>query len=118
MLYWVLSLLASILVKVLLMLKWAMGRLELLLIRLFTRREWSDLSPSETNLQLLNYFRVPGRFRRLVAIANAETPRVRAMLGSIGQELKYAKELLQQLKTGLNTYLRFEFGKLITRQAR
>jgi hypothetical protein len=37
---------------------------------------------------------------------------------AIGQELKYAKELLQQLKTGLNTYSRFEFGKLITRQAR
>jgi hypothetical protein len=77
-----------------------------------SRGEWSDLSPSETNQQLLNHFRVPGRFERLVAIAHAEPPRVRAMLGAIGQELKYAKDLLQQLRAGLNPYSRFEFGKL------
>ena len=77
-----------------------------------SRGEWSDLSLTETNQQLLNHFRVPGRFERLVAIAHAEPPRVRAMLGAIGQELKYAKVLLQQLRTGLNPYSRFEFGKL------
>jgi hypothetical protein len=77
-----------------------------------SRGEWSDLSPSETNQQLLNHFRFPGRFERLVAIAHAELPRVRAMLGAIGQELKYAKDLLQQLRMGLNPYSRFEFGKL------
>jgi hypothetical protein len=79
-----------------------------------SRGECSDLSPAETNEQLLNHFRVPGRFERLVAIAHAEPPRVRAMLGAIGQELKYAKDLLQQLRTGLNPYSRFEFGKLST----
>jgi hypothetical protein len=79
-----------------------------------SRGEWSDLSSSETNLQLLNHFRVPGRFEQLVAIAHAEPPRVRAMLGAIGQELKYAKDLLQQLRTDLNPYSRFEFGKLST----
>jgi len=79
-----------------------------------SRGEWSDLSPSETNQQLLNHFRVPGRFERLVEIAHAEPPRVRAMLGAIGQELKYAKDLLQQLRMGLNPYSRFEFGKLST----
>jgi hypothetical protein len=79
-----------------------------------SRGEWSELSPAETNLQLLTHFRVPGRFERLVAIAHAEPPRVRAMLGAIGQELKYAKDLLQQLRTDLNPYSRFEFGKLST----
>jgi hypothetical protein len=79
-----------------------------------SRGEWSDLSPAETNEQLLNHFRVPGRFERLVAIAHAEPPRVRAMLGAIGQELKYSKDLLQQLRMGLNPYSRFEFGKLST----
>ncbi|WP_373540130.1 hypothetical protein [Chamaesiphon sp.] len=79
-----------------------------------SRGEWSDLSPSETNLQLLNHFRVPGRFERLVAIAHAEPPRVRAMLGAIGQELKYAKDLLQQLGKSLNPCSRFEFAKLST----
>jgi hypothetical protein len=77
-----------------------------------SRGEWSDLSPAETIEQLLNHFRVPGRFERLVAIAHAEPPRVRAMLGAIGQDLKYAKDLLEQLRTGLNPYSRFEFGKL------
>ena len=77
-----------------------------------SRGEWSDLSSVETNQQLLTHFRVPGRFERLVAIAHAEPPRVRAMLGAIGQELKYAKDLLQQLRTDLNPYSRFEFGKL------
>jgi hypothetical protein len=79
-----------------------------------SRGEWSDLSLTETNQQLLNHFRVPGRFERLVAIAHAEPPRVRAMLGAIGQELKYAKDLLQQLRKDLNPYSRFEFGKLST----
>ena len=77
-----------------------------------SRGEWSDLSPVETNQHLLTHFRVPGRFERLVAIAHAEPPRVRAMLGAIGQELKYAKDLLQQLRMDLNPYSRFEFGKL------
>ena len=79
-----------------------------------SRGQWSDLSSSETNQQLLNHFRVPGLFDRLVATAYAEPPRVRAMLGAIGQELKCSKDLLQQLKTGLNPYSRFEFGKLST----
>ena len=77
-----------------------------------SRGEWSDLSPVETNQQLLTHFRVPGRFERLVAIAHAEPPRVRAMLGAIGQELKYSKDFLQQLRMDLNPYSRFEFGKL------
>ncbi len=79
-----------------------------------SRGEWSDLSPSETNQQLLNHLRVRGRFERLVEIAHAEPPRVRAMLGAIGQELKYAQDLLQQLRRELNPYSRFEFGKLST----
>ena len=79
-----------------------------------SRGQWSDLSSSETNQQLLNHFRVPGLFDRLVAIAYAEPPRVRAMLGAIGQELKSSQDLLQQLKTELNPYSRFEFGKLST----
>ena len=79
-----------------------------------SRGEWGDLSPTQTNQQLLNHFRVPERFERLVEISHAEPPRVRAMLGAIGQELKYSKDLLQQLRMGLNPYSRFEFGKLST----
>jgi len=53
-------------------------------------------------------------FERLVAIAHTEPPRVRAMLGALGQELGYSVELLQRLRGLLNPYSRFDFGKLST----
>ena len=37
--------------------------------------------------KLLEYFREPGRFERLLKVAPSEPPRVRAMLGAIGQQL-------------------------------
>jgi hypothetical protein len=79
-----------------------------------SRGEWSDLSPTQTHQQLLKHFRLPELFARLVAIAHAEPPRVRAMLGALGQELEYSEELLNQLRKGLNPYSRFDFGKLST----
>lgn len=83
-----------------------------LLDLLRTRGKWSDLLCSETIVQLLRHFREPERFERLVAIAHAEPPRVRAMLGAIGQELEYPGDLLKQLKEQLSPYSRFDFGKL------
>jgi hypothetical protein len=77
-----------------------------------SRGEWSDLSPSDTHAQLLEHFRFPDRFERLVKIAHAEPPRVRAMLGAIGQELGYSQGLLQQLRAQLSPYSRFDFGRL------
>ena len=47
----------------------------------------SELSPEQTVSKLLDYFREPGRFERLSRIAASEPPRVRAMLGAIGQQL-------------------------------
>ena len=47
----------------------------------------SELSPEETVDKLLGYFREPGRFERLLKVAPSEPPRVRAMLGAIGQQL-------------------------------
>jgi hypothetical protein len=79
-----------------------------------SRGEWSDLSPSDTHAQLLEHFRVPERFERLVKIAHAEPPRVRAMLGAIGQELRYSQGLLEQLRAQLSPYSRFDFGRLST----
>jgi hypothetical protein len=79
-----------------------------------SRGEWSDLSLVETHQQLLTHFRLPERFERLVAIAAAEPPRVRAMLGAIGQELGCSRGLLTQLRSQLSPYSRFDFGKLNT----
>jgi hypothetical protein len=76
-----------------------------------SRGAWSDLSPRETCDRLLKHFQAPERFNQLAAIAHAEPPRVQAMLGAIGQELGYSRDLLQELKKQLNPYSRFEFGK-------
>ena len=51
------------------------------------RGESSELSPEETVDKLLVYFRELGRFERLLKVALSEPPRVRAMLGAIGQQL-------------------------------
>ncbi|MFM7559020.1 hypothetical protein [Cylindrospermopsis raciborskii] len=72
------------------------------------------MSPAQTHQQLLKHFQSPEMFERLVAIAHTEPPRVRAMLGALGQELGYSVELLQRLRGLLNPYSRFDFGKLST----
>jgi hypothetical protein len=77
-----------------------------------TRGKWSDRSPTETIAQLLRHFQAPNRFDQLTQIAHAEPPRVRAMLGAIGQELEYSEDLLKQLRAQLSPYSRFDFGKL------
>lgn len=72
----------------------------------------SELSPENTVTQLLDYFREPGRFERLLRIAASEPPRVRAMLGAIGEQLGQPQEWLSRLRHGLNPLSRFDFGIL------
>jgi hypothetical protein len=52
------------------------------------------------------------RFRRLAAAAMAEPPRVRAMLGALGQELGMPVPVLDRLRASLNPLSRFDFGQL------
>lgn len=77
-----------------------------------SRGELSDLSPTETKQRLLDYFREGDRFERLAEAAEAEPPRVRAMLGAIGEELGKNAQTLTKLKNGLNPFSRFDFGNL------
>jgi Family of unknown function (DUF6088) len=72
----------------------------------------SELSPEETVAKLLDYFREPGRFDRLLKIAGSEPPRVRAMLGAIGQQLRQPVARLFALRKRLNPLSRFDFGGL------
>ncbi len=76
------------------------------------RGRWSELSPPETVRRTVLLFSEAGRFDRLMRIAHLEPPRVRAMLGAIGQELKKSPDALQQLRQTLNPLTRFEFGTL------
>lgn len=76
------------------------------------RGESSELSPEETVDKLLEYFREPGRFERLLKVAESEPPRVRAMLGAIGQQLGQPEHRLAPLRKSLNPLSRFDFGIL------
>ncbi len=76
------------------------------------RASSSELDPEETKEQLLQVIRREGIFARLAAAAVDEPPRVRAMLGAIGQELDVAPELIVELRASLNRLSRFDFGML------
>lgn len=77
------------------------------------RGKTSELSLKNTVSKLLKQFNDPGQFKRLLKVAASEPPRVRAMLGAIGQELGYSEEQLSALRKSLNPLSRFDFGNLI-----
>lgn len=72
----------------------------------------SELSPEKTVDKLLAFFRESGRFKRVFKIAESEPPRVRAMLGAIGQQLAQPEKRLLTLRKSLNPLSRFDFGNL------
>jgi hypothetical protein len=84
-----------------------------LLDLLRTRGKFSELSEEGTQQRLLLYLGEGDRYERLAA-ASTEPPRVRAMLGALGQELKKSAKQLAPLRQSLNPISRFDFGKLRT----
>jgi hypothetical protein len=72
----------------------------------------SELAPEETIQKLLQFFRESGRFERLLKAAPSEPPRVRAMLGAIGEQIGQPDSVLAALREGLNSLSRFDFGIL------
>ena len=76
------------------------------------RGEGSELEPAETVQKLLGYMCEPGRFKRLLEVAPSEPPRVRAMLGAIGQQIGQPGKVLVGLRESLNPLSRFDFGIL------
>lgn len=73
---------------------------------------FSELSPEATKNHLLKLIKESDRFDRLLAIAHAEPPRVRAMLGAIGQEIKKSQQVLKDFRDSLNPLSKFDFGVL------
>jgi len=76
-----------------------------------SRARWSDLSPDETRRRLLALLRESDT-DRLVNAATKEPPRVRAMLGALGEELNLPASGLSRLRKSLNPFSRFNFGPL------
>ncbi len=72
----------------------------------------SGLAPDETVRRLLSLFSGKDRFDRLLKVADTEPPRVRAMLGAIGEQVAPGSPALQRLRSSLNPLSRFDFGIL------
>ncbi len=72
----------------------------------------SELPPTETKRRLLAYFKEGERFKRLAEVAETEPPRVRAMIGAIGQEIGKNTKELDSLRRSLNPVSKFDFGTL------
>lgn len=80
----------------------------------FLRRggKTSELSAEDTVGRTVALFRQAGRYERLLRVASSEPPRVRAMIGAIGEELGKKPAALQRLRASLNPLSRFDFGVL------
>jgi len=72
----------------------------------------SDLTPHKTVDLLLKHMLKPGQFDRVFKVFKTEPPRVKAILGAIGQEIGVSKNQLIFLRNSLNPSCRFNFGKL------
>jgi hypothetical protein len=76
------------------------------------RARYSDLSPEKTVARLRRLLSDQRRFATLANAALAEPPRVRAMLGAIGEDLGMPERTLAPLRESLNPLSRFDFGRL------
>jgi hypothetical protein len=74
----------------------------------------SDLPPKETVRRIKQLLADVERYQRLADAAFEEPPRVRAMLGALGQELEMPAKPLEKLRDNLNPLSRFDFGVLRT----
>ena len=72
----------------------------------------SELSPERTIQKTLALLTEKGRFERLLKLAHTEPPRVRAMLGAIGEQLGKKLSALRRLHDSLNPFSRYDFGLL------
>ena len=70
----------------------------------------SELSPEETVQRTLELLGGSGRFARLLKVADTEPPRVRALLGALGEALGRKPKTLARLRESLNPLTRFDFG--------
>jgi hypothetical protein len=72
----------------------------------------SELSPDETIRRAMALLSERGRFERLLKVADSEPPRVKAMLGAMGEQLGKNPAALRRLRESLNPFSRFDFGML------
>jgi hypothetical protein len=76
--------------------------------------KFSELTPEHTIRRLSVLLSERGRLDRLLKVADSEPPRVRAILGAMGERLGLNRRMLQRLRASLNPFSRFDFGMLAT----
>ncbi|MEI8375000.1 MAG: DUF6088 family protein [Planctomycetota bacterium] len=76
------------------------------------RGETTELSPEKTVRKMMELMSEKGRFERMLKVSDTEPPRVRAMLGAIGEQLGKGPKTLHRLRESLNPLSRFSFGVL------
>jgi hypothetical protein len=69
-----------------------------------------ELSPADAIERVLALLSEPGRFRTLASVARSEPPRVRALLGALGERIGARAGLLKPIRESLNPLSRFDFG--------
>jgi hypothetical protein len=70
----------------------------------------SELSPQESWQKTLAWLAEPGRFARLARSAASEPPRVRALLGALGEALGNRASAVRKLRASLCPLSRYDFG--------
>jgi Family of unknown function (DUF6088) len=73
----------------------------------------SELSPQDTIRRTTALLSEDRRFDLLLKVAESEPPRVRAILGAIGEQLRLPPARLQRLRDSLNPLSRFDFGVFV-----
>jgi hypothetical protein len=74
--------------------------------------KFSELTQEDTIRRLSVLLSERGRFTRLLKVADSESPRVRAILGAMGERLGLNRRTLQRLRASLSPFSRFDFGML------
>ncbi len=70
----------------------------------------SELSPATTIRRVKSLLSEADCMERLCKVAATEPPRVRAILGALGEQLGKNSRRIERLKSSLNPLSRFEFG--------
>lgn len=78
----------------------------------FLRRGGStgELSPEATIKRTRDILARPNIYTRLVEVAPSEPPRVRAILGALGEQLGANRKKIGELRRSLNPLSKFDFG--------
>ncbi len=71
----------------------------------------SELPPGRTIRRTMRLMSKGGCFERLARVAKTEPPRVRALLGALGEENGAPATLVARLRASLNPFSRFGFGQ-------